>query len=177
MNRFTLDIKGQLNNMRLGENRALWPLFEAVVNSIQAIDDSSNGENGEINILAKRENQNQTSLSKNEPLGRFESFSIADNGIGMNTENYNSFNTAYTTLKIKKGCKGIGRFLWLKAFDHVKIESTYCENNAFYCRKFTFSQDGIAPDNNVSEFNGNEQKTIVTLEGFLGKFKMPLPLN
>ena len=35
MSAFTLDIKGQLNNMRLSDAKALWPLFEAVVNSIQ----------------------------------------------------------------------------------------------------------------------------------------------
>lgn len=52
---FTLDIKGQLNNMRLSESKALWPLFEAVVNAIQAIEDSSNRKNGKITIFAQRE--------------------------------------------------------------------------------------------------------------------------
>lgn len=45
MSSFTLDIKGQLNSMRLSESKALWPLYEAVVNSIQAIEDSDNKEN------------------------------------------------------------------------------------------------------------------------------------
>lgn len=55
MGSFTLDIKGQLNNMRLSEAKALWPLFEAVVNAIQAIEDSNNKEIGKITIFAKRE--------------------------------------------------------------------------------------------------------------------------
>ena len=42
---------------------------------------------------------------------------MTDNGNGFNTENYTSFLEAYSQLKVKKGCKGIGRFLLLKAFD------------------------------------------------------------
>ena len=31
---FLFDIKGQLSTIRLADSNALWPLFEAVVNSI-----------------------------------------------------------------------------------------------------------------------------------------------
>lgn len=119
MGAFTLDIRGQLNSMRLAETKALWPLFEAVVNSIQAIEESPNKNCGKISIFAKRELHIQSSMNQKDILGRFESFTITDNGIGMDSANYHSFNTAYSTLKIKKGCKGIGRFLWLKAFNSV----------------------------------------------------------
>ena len=129
MGAFTLDIKGQLNSMRLSESKALWPLYEAVVNSIQAIEDSENKENGKITIQIIREESGQNSLKGEERLERIESFVITDNGSGMNTQNYKSFNTAYSTLKIQKGCKGIGRFLWLKAFKKVNIKSTYFEND------------------------------------------------
>ena len=43
---FALDIRGHLNSLRLAESKALWPLFEAVVNSIQSIEDSPNRDNG-----------------------------------------------------------------------------------------------------------------------------------
>ncbi len=56
---------------------------------------------------------------KNE-VTAFESFSIIDNGNGFTAENYKSFRTADSSLKWKKGCKGIGRFLWLKAFEKSK---------------------------------------------------------
>ena len=102
MSAFTLDIKGQLNNMRLSESKSLWPLFEAIVNAIQAIEDSDNADKGEISIYAKRENIIQENMFSKEQLGKFESFIISDNGVGMNNENYKSFNTAYSTLKIKK---------------------------------------------------------------------------
>ena len=39
---FRLNIKGQLNSIHLAEAKALWPLFEAVVNSIQSIEDAQN---------------------------------------------------------------------------------------------------------------------------------------
>ena len=49
MSSFTLDIKGQLNSMRLSESKALWSIYEAVANSIQAIEDSENKEHGKNN--------------------------------------------------------------------------------------------------------------------------------
>ena len=80
MSSFTLDIKGQLNSMRLSESKALWPLYEAVVNSIQAIEDSENKENGKISIQIIREESGQNSLKGEERLERIESFVITDNG-------------------------------------------------------------------------------------------------
>lgn len=177
MSAFTLDIKGQLNNMRLSESKALWPLFEAVVNAIQAIEDSDNKNTGKITIYAQRETSAQQELNQKEVLGRFESFTITDNGLGMNTINYKSFNTAYSTLKIKKGCKGIGRFLWLKAFNSVSIESTYCEEQKFYSRKFMFTPDGVEPENNLTTSDITETKTIVTLDGFLPQYKNIAPVE
>lgn len=106
MSAFTLDIRGQLNNIRLAESKALWPLFEAVVNSIQAIEDSPNRENGKIYISAIRESIYQEALDSNRDiLEKFESFTVSDNGIGLDSANYKSFNTAYSTLKAKKAAR------------------------------------------------------------------------
>ena len=63
MSTFTLDIRGQLNNMRLSDTKALWPLFEAVVNSIHSIEDSANAEKGKISIYAQREEYVQGPLN------------------------------------------------------------------------------------------------------------------
>lgn len=174
---FTLDIKGQLNSMRLSESKALWPLFEAVVNSIQAIEESDNKVNGKISIQVVREESGQNSLNGEEKLERIESFIITDNGVGMNTENYKSFNTAYSTLKMQKGCKGIGRFLWLKAFKNVKIESTFYEDNKYFYREFNFSPNGIEPENNVKIAENNELKTVIKLDGFFKQYKNATPIE
>ena len=108
---FLLNIKGQLNNIHLAEAKALWPLFEAVVNSIQAIEDSENKTCGKIEIYAHREETSEIRFDedpkkKEETLEKFESFTITDNGVGFNTQNYESFQTAYSTHKFTKGCKG-----------------------------------------------------------------------
>lgn len=178
MSAFTLDIRGQLNNMRLAESKALWPLFEAVVNSIQAIEDSPNKNQGKIFISAVRDSVYQGTVdTSREALEKFESFIITDNGIGMDSSNYRSFNTAYSTLKAKKGCKGIGRFLWLKAFEKVEIESTYYENGDHHNRKFTFTPEGINPENNTQKVEETTISTKVTLKNFLAPYKQACPVE
>lgn len=178
-----LDLMGHLNSINLAESKALWPLFEAIVNSIQAIEDSPNNENGKITIIAEREPSTQIQIKQDqkEVLEKFESFTIIDNGIGFNHANYHSFRTAYSTLKVKKGCKGIGRFLWLKAFAEVEIRSTFCDGGKFFNRAFSFTPEhGITPeDNNVtpSATNENESFTSVKLNSFSPKYRNKAPVE
>ena len=178
MSAFVLNIRGQLNNIRLAESKALWPLFEAVVNSIQAIEDSPNKNNGKIYISAQREISYTGRLDSNKDiLEKFESFTVTDNGVGFDEQNYKSFNTAYSTLKAKKGCKGIGRFLWLKAFKEVTLESNYFENGTFYNRNFTFSPEGIIPEENIKISEEQELFTTITLKEFLVPYKQSCPVE
>ena len=90
---FIIDIKGQLNNMKLGVSKTLWPLFEAIVNAIHSIEDSPNKDNGKISITVIRDEEPR--LPNCQPdLEKINSFVIEDNGVGFNEENYVSFNTA-----------------------------------------------------------------------------------
>jgi hypothetical protein len=41
LNNFKINIKGQINTVSLPDYKALWPLFETIVNSIQSIDTPS----------------------------------------------------------------------------------------------------------------------------------------
>lgn len=111
MSNFTFNINGLLQDMKLAESKSLWPLFEAVVNAIQAIEDSSNKDSGKITVFVHREN---TRIEAGEMAKvsseKIESFTITDNGVGLDTKNYESFLSAYSTYKVQKGCKGIGRF-------------------------------------------------------------------
>lgn len=178
MSGFTLDIKGQLNNMRLGESKALWPLFEAVVNSIHSIEDSPQKNCGEITIFAQRDEAMSASFDTDNPtLERINSFIITDNGLGFNTENYTSFNTAYSTLKIKKGCKGIGRFLWLKAFESVEIKSVFHEEKTTFCREFVFSPNGVLPENNKRLAEKDDIRTEIKLNNFMAPYKHACPVE
>lgn len=178
MNNFRFNLKGQLNEVRLPEYKALWPLFETIVNSIQSIEESSNSENGQIYILAKRLEGRQVDVDGNEEINPFYEFQVIDNGEGFNSTNYNSFLEAYSNLKVSKGCKGIGRFLWLKAFTAVSIESVYYENNRWLKRKFVFSADnGIEPEENIEDCVQVEYKTVVTLSNFMVKYRKKAPLS
>ena len=92
--------------MKLGVSKTLWPLFEAIVNAIHSIEDSPNKDNGKISITVIRDEEPRFPNCQPD-LEKINSFVIEDNGVGFNEENYVSFNTAYSTFKIKKGCKSL----------------------------------------------------------------------
>ena len=78
------------------------------------------------------------------------SIMIEDNGIGFNDENYDSFCELDTMYHASKGCKGIGRLLWLKSFSSVEIDSCYMDNEGEKkSRHFSFTPSGIMTLPNV----------------------------
>jgi hypothetical protein len=172
----TVNVAGQVGQIKLGQNKALWPLFETVINSIQSLEDT-NTEQKQITIEALRNPNVQMRLNadgtKTEEPSRFEQFIVTDNGNGFNEANFKSFQEAYSQLKVKKGCKGIGRFLWLKAFEKVVISSTYQENGKWYLREFDFTLSGVSPDEAPRELKGNNYSNItrVTLTGFIARYR------
>ena len=85
-------------------------VFEAVTNALQA--------NAiEINITF-----NLFSLDISDKR-YVDQLIIEDNGEGFNEDNIKSFKNYRSQLKRDLGCKGIGRFLYLKIFEKVHIES------------------------------------------------------
>lgn len=172
----TVNVAGQVGQIRLGQNKALWPLFETVINSIQSLEDTDIDQK-EITIEALRNPNIQMRINADgtetvEP-SRFEQFIVTDNGNGFNEANFKSFQEAYSQLKVKKGCKGIGRFLWLKAFEKVVISSTYQENGKWYLREFDFTLSGVSPDEAPRELKGTNYSNItrVTLIGFIARYR------
>jgi len=172
----TVNVAGQVGQIRLGQQKALWPIFETVVNSIQSLEDTD-CEDKKIVIEALRDPYSQYRIDANgnkvEEQSRFQDFIVTDNGNGFNEENYKSFEEAYSMLKVKKGCKGIGRFLWLKAFDNVVITSTYTEGGLWFLREFDFNLDGIKPEDNLKQLDGDnyQRSTKVMLKGFRSYYK------
>ena len=87
-------------------------IFEAIMNSIQA-----NAIRIEIKIF-------ESSLFSENNTPYIDKIEIIDNGDGFNEINTKSFQQYRTTYKQKKfGSKGIGRFLYLKLFNKIKINS------------------------------------------------------
>ncbi len=134
-------LKGRLRNTNLPMTNVLYPLFEAVVNSIHSIDSAlkqgkiSSLMDGNITIKIFRSSQ-ATAYPDVKPdiIG----FEVTDNGVGFNTDNFTSFQTLDSEYKIDLGCRGVGRLLWLKAFNKVSIKSVYEENSETFTRTFDF---------------------------------------
>ncbi len=150
------NLLGRLRNTTLPRTHALLPLFESVVNSIHACEEvkDRNISKGEITVQILREpkENSQLSFSENKKVGpealpRIVGFKIFDNGIGFNDSNMESFQTLDSDYKKDKGCRGIGRLLWLKAFREVRITSNYIGTlSEKYQRKFSFTKErGIFP--------------------------------
>lgn len=160
-----IDIKGKINEKKLAYSNTLLPLFEAIVNSIQAIDEDSATKPGIIEIDLIRSTQKDIEFEDQETLPDIIDFIITDNGIGFNDANYESFDYAHSTYK--KGGKGIGRFTWLRAFQKAEIESRYREYDKWNLRKFDFepTKRGIEKHSNIEVNSTQERYTIVKLKG------------
>ena len=105
-------VAGRVRNTSLPRTRPLLPVFEAVINAFQAIEEAGARDDHGIRIHAAREQSLDD--SKTRPFDRF---SISDTGVGFTDANYESFNTVDSPYKVRYGGKGLGRFVWLKAFE------------------------------------------------------------
>lgn len=160
-------LQGKIRNLPDFKSEALLPLFEAVVNAIQAIEEKGNIANGEITVQVLRSPQMQ--LQKSD-LPTVIGFSVTDNGVGFTDENFESFQTSDSVHKLAKGGKGVGRFLWLKAFDRVEVESVFEIGSTRKLRSFQFSvAKGIGEGTPVD--TRCERKTIVKLVGFKKEYQ------
>ncbi|WP_205668192.1 ATP-binding protein, partial [Bradyrhizobium manausense] len=132
------NLRNQVRQTPLPKWKPLIPLFEAVMNSFQAIRDAKRpSKDGFIKITVERD-----AVLLDEEFAPVQAFTITDNGIGLNDENFDSFNTAFSDHKLTRGGKGLGRFTWLKAFDKVDIDSTFKEKGEDAQRRtFTFDED------------------------------------
>ncbi|MCZ7603069.1 MAG: DUF4263 domain-containing protein [Melioribacteraceae bacterium] len=178
-----INILGRIKNVSLPISKPLFPLFEAVINSIHAIEDTE-VKKGEINIYIERDDTQEVLDDSDIEQYPIRSFTIVDNGVGFNKSNYESFLTADSTYKAEKGAKGVGRFIWLKAFSKVHINSCFADNGKFYKRDFDFvlTETGIEnhkldeikkPANNTRveliDFNPDFQKTCPKSREIIGK--------
>lgn len=172
----SIDLKGRIKSFKLADRNTLLPLFEAIINSIHAIEDAKIP-NGKIDIDLSRENVLEFDDSETN-LPYINKFTVSDNGIGFDDDNYNSFKKAYSTHKSERGGKGIGRFVWLKAFTDVKIESIYYKNQKSFKRSFKFNLNtdtGIESQTNDELQNKSKRLTKVELSGYKDPFKLKCP--
>lgn len=166
------DIIGRLRNTRLSKHNAAVAVFEAVANSMHAIEDAGRPGHIDVHILRSAD----LSLG-GQILPPVIGFELQDNGIGYNEIQYRSFCTANSRLKLARGGKGVGRFLWLKTFREISIASTYAEDGKVMRRTFDFAA-ADSPIQNLQVTSGSgEPLTVVTLRAIRPAYDGCLPLT
>jgi hypothetical protein len=168
------DVVGRVKNTALTASKPLLPLYEAVVNSIQAIEEAGR-QDGRIEIVVLRD-KSQLFGDQDVSLGDINGFAVIDNGIGFNEANFRAFETSDTTYKAQKGGRGVGRFLWLVAFARVEVVSHFDHDGAMKCRRFAFlpEGDGVG-DMSISNSSERNRTTAVRLTGFQPKYQQQCP--
>ncbi|MBK8815207.1 MAG: ATP-binding protein [Methylococcaceae bacterium] len=170
------NLQGRLRNTDLPKSHGLLPVIEAVVNSIHSLEEKGNLKtDGKITLKIERKpksNLYDNDIYLNEIIG----FIIEDNGIGFNDNNLASFNEFDSEYKLAKGCRGVGRLLWLKAFERIEINSGFQASESSYRRrKFSFdSKNGISIPQEIA-ISGEDIKTTVHLQEFNKKYQANSP--
>lgn len=169
------NLKGRLRNTSLPKNHGLMPVFEAVVNSIHSIEEMNNLPDGKITLRINRATQVNLDLDiKSQPpiIG----FTIIDNGCGFNEINVKSFKTLDSDHKIDKGCRGVGRLMWLKAFDLVEIESHFFDiDSKLKKRIFRFNDKSGIHGEKLVEATSQQPGTIIKLINFDENLRKHVP--
>ena len=163
-----VNVSGVIKNHGVQSNMYT-PLIEAVVNSLEAIEERGNPD-GQITIHVVRDKQSSLGLSGKSKEG-ISGFVIVDNGIGFTQKNRDSFDTFYSSHKAVKGGKGFGRFMYKKYFERVDVDSVYedISRGQRMRRIFRFGDNDeivdSASEQNVKVEADTEVETSVTLAG------------
>jgi hypothetical protein len=165
-------VSGRVRNTSLPRTRPLLPVYEAVMNAFQAIEETGAPNGHIIRVHAAREQG-----LDNSKLRPFDAFTISDTGVGFTDSNYDSFNTVDSPYKVRYGGKGLGRFVWLKAFERVQIDSHYRNDldGALMQRRFTFLATDDDPPCKVVKSDRTAPLTTVQLSGYCRPYRDTCP--
>ncbi len=130
-----VNIKRAIENIR-ANTTVYTPIVEIIVNGIQAIDETGR-KDGKVMVRAHRSTQSELDGSLPEIIG----FDIEDNGIGFTDAHRKSFDTLYTDQKLTEGGKGFGRFIGLKYFEDIYVQSIYQNGDGFTTRSFSMGKE------------------------------------
>lgn len=161
----TINIANKIRNTNLSRKQGLMPLFELVSNSIHSIEERKdrglmdNTDLGNIEIVLIRQGDSKVleSIKDNDEFPILD-IVVTDNGVGLDNENLRSFTEADSDHKLSIGGKGIGRFVCLKAFRWLSVDSIYKEGDAFKRRKIELR--------NTKEGFGNYEEPLTKIDDF-----------
>jgi hypothetical protein len=97
------NLRNQVRQTSLPKWKPLLPLFEAAMNSFQAINEAGR-QPGNITIEIEREPHLLP-----DAAAPITGFKVTDDGAGFHDINFDSFNTSFSELKLPKGGKGLVR--------------------------------------------------------------------
>lgn len=141
---------------------ALQPLFEAVSNAIHAVEDRFGQEavsKGKIDVIIQDGKDPDNIVT-----------SIIDNGTGLDDGRFEAFKTTDTDFKIGRGGKGVGRLLWLDAYQDITVLSHFKDASGRKRRFFNFTLapiDQITKEEITPREDGNTG-TSIFLSGLRG---------
>lgn len=169
------NLKGRLRNTSLPKSHGLMPVFEAVVNSIHSIEERSSSGTGRVVLRIDRAAQGSLdfNVKTQQPIV---GFTITDNGCGFDEVNFRSFETLDSDHKIDKGCRGVGRLMWLKAFDLVEVESHFIDaDGELKKRILRFDDKNGVHEEKVVPPTAQKPGTIIRLVGFDKSYRKQVP--
>lgn len=161
----TVNIRGVVENIKSGTT-IYTPIVDVIINGIEAIELKKEA-SGQIKVVVERSKQLETDAITAAVVG----FEICDNGIGFTDENRESFDELYSDQKIAVGGKGFGRFVCLKYFEDVSVDSDYEDGKVLKKRTFRMGQkNDIIIDEHVDESHATTTGARVALRTIKSNF-------
>lgn len=163
------NIANKVTNTHLPVTMPLLPLFEVISNSIHAIAEAKAKKllkkPGEVRITIIRQGDPKTLAGLDDvETYPIKSLSVWDNGIGLDDDNLSSFAETDSDHKSRIGGKGVGRFVCLKAFTSIQVESNFLMGGSWMTRRFEFKSTKEGFDSFSEEAASSKQAgTTVTL--------------
>ncbi len=179
-----IDYRHYLDQNRLKESDRFQPVFEAVENAFNAIEERQRLEpefmNGMVTITVNRSSK-QSTIGDQKSRGQYSppeiaGFTVIDNGVGFRDENWIAFKTVYTSHKKSHGGKGVGRLSYLQAFTEAEVESVYPAPEGYRRRRFSIQRtaSGIS-DDEVKVLDAGPYETKVVLRNFEPRYSKKAP--
>lgn len=164
------DPEGRIRNISLAPHakNSLFPLFEAIMNSIHAIEERFGKDGlskGHIEVYVIRDEE-----------GNYSGFKVVDNGIGFTEDNLESFIKMDSQKKVAIGGKGVGRLLWLKVAENVKVRSQFLKDGNPKEISFNFCLENPIKDISIVDLEKQTQiGTIVEINPYRSQYGRVIP--
>lgn len=135
-------------------------IFEAITNSIHACATK-------IDCLLDSYDSSLMGNDSENNVTKLNSIIVRDNGEGLHKKNYESFCKYRTEYKRDLGCKGVGRFVFLKVYSYAEFRSSLINEQEVRTFKFDLDFDTeniqITPNIVMENFTEVSFKTLSEL--------------